>query len=364
MSLDFAALPPEINSGRMYAGPGSASIRAAAAAWGELAAGLQSAAASYASVISGLTGGPWLGPASISMAAAATAHAAWISATAGQAAQAQVQASAAAAAYEAAFAATVPPPAIAANRAQLLSLIATNFVGQNCPAIAATNAQYAEMWAQDAAAMCGYVSASAAASKLTPFNAPHRIAGLAGLAEQSAVVVAAGQRAISALPHALRGLASLPEYPVYDLFNFVSDIATISSLPVSVTSACVGTINSLVSLAGHTAQVGAEAAQSLGAGLGAIGLAGLTAPAAVSADVGRAVTVGALSVPPSWATAPPTLSGAGLPGTQVGAAPMVAAGQPGVPGLPMPATWARTGGSSPPRYGLRFTVMARPFAAG
>jgi PPE-repeat protein len=64
------------------------------------------------------------------------------------------------AAYEAAFAMTVPPPVIAANRALLMALIATNFFGQKTPAIMATEAQYTEMWAQDAAAMFGYAGAS------------------------------------------------------------------------------------------------------------------------------------------------------------------------------------------------------------
>ncbi len=35
--LDYGALPPEINSTRMYAGPGSAPLIAAAAAWDVLA---------------------------------------------------------------------------------------------------------------------------------------------------------------------------------------------------------------------------------------------------------------------------------------------------------------------------------------
>jgi PPE-repeat protein len=59
---------------------------------------------------------------------------------------------------------TVPPAVIAANRTQLASLVATNVLGQNTPAIAVTEAQYGEMWAQDAAAMCGCAGASASAS--------------------------------------------------------------------------------------------------------------------------------------------------------------------------------------------------------
>jgi PPE-repeat protein len=40
----FAALPPEINSGRMYTGPGPGSMLAAATAWEQLAADLESTA--------------------------------------------------------------------------------------------------------------------------------------------------------------------------------------------------------------------------------------------------------------------------------------------------------------------------------
>ena len=76
--MDFAILPPEINSGRMYAGPGSGPMLAAAAAWDGLAAELQAAGASYGSVIAGLTTGPWLGLASASMAAAAGPYVAWM----------------------------------------------------------------------------------------------------------------------------------------------------------------------------------------------------------------------------------------------------------------------------------------------
>src|ERR1700748_636096 len=159
--MDFAFLPPEINSGRMYVGPGSGPMLAAAAAWDDLAAELQSAGASYGSTIQTLAVGPWTGPSSIAMAAAATPYVAWINATGAQAEEAATQAKLAAGAYETAFAATVPPPVITANRTLLATLIATNFLGQNTPAIAATEAQYMEMWAQDAGAMYGYASSSA-----------------------------------------------------------------------------------------------------------------------------------------------------------------------------------------------------------
>src|ERR1700744_4314472 len=86
---------------------------------------------------------------------------------------------------------TVPPVEIAANRAQLASLVATNILGQNTPAIAATEALYGEMWAQDAAAMYGYAGSSATASQLTPFTAPEQTTNSAGLGGQAAAVAQA-----------------------------------------------------------------------------------------------------------------------------------------------------------------------------
>ncbi|MGH3562205.1 MAG: PPE domain-containing protein, partial [Mycobacterium sp.] len=38
--MDYGALPPEVNSARIYAGPGSGPMVAAAAAWNRLAAEL------------------------------------------------------------------------------------------------------------------------------------------------------------------------------------------------------------------------------------------------------------------------------------------------------------------------------------
>ncbi len=170
--MDFGLLSPEVNSGLMYAGPGSGPLLASAAAWDEVAAELEAAAAGYSTQIADLTGLAWFGPSSMAMSGAAAPYVAWLQASATQAGQTAAQAYAAAAAYEAAFAMTVPPPVIAANRAQLLALIATNFFGQNGPAIAATEAQYMQMWAQDAAAMYAYAADSAAASTTTPFDEP------------------------------------------------------------------------------------------------------------------------------------------------------------------------------------------------
>ncbi|WP_415823230.1 PPE family protein, partial [Mycobacterium senriense] len=186
--MEFGFLPPEVNSGRMYAGPGSGSLLAAAGSWDALSAELSITAAVYESVLSGLTGLFWHGPAAQAMAASAAPYVAWLYSTAEHAQQTAVQARTAAAAYELAHAMTVPPPAVAANRTQLATLVPTNFFGQNTAAIAATEAQYAEYWAQDAAAMYGYSASSAAAVQFSPFASPRQTTTTQGTtAQQDAV---------------------------------------------------------------------------------------------------------------------------------------------------------------------------------
>src|SRR5438270_6286963 len=188
MTIDFGALPPEINSTRMYTGPGAGPMMAAAAAWNNLAAELNSTATAAHSVISTLADDEWRGPSSAAMATASAPYLQWLQTTSAAAQQAANQAMASAAAYEAAFGMTVPPPLVAANRAQLAALVATNLLGQNTPAIAANEAYYGEMWAQDAAAMYGYAINSASAASLNPLSSPAPITNAAGTAGQGAAV--------------------------------------------------------------------------------------------------------------------------------------------------------------------------------
>ncbi len=214
--LDFGALPPEINSARMYSGPGSGPLLAAAAAWDALAAQTESFATSYSSMIAELQDKDWFGPASTAMAAAAQPYVAWALATSARAQRAGGQARLATAAFETAFAATVPPAQVLINRHQLAVLVATNFLGLNAPAIAATEALYAEMWAQDAAAMYGYAASAAAAATLTDFDDPPTTTNSAGQA--AAATDAAGSWAghspgmlthvMAAVPQQLNQLAA------------------------------------------------------------------------------------------------------------------------------------------------------------
>ncbi|ORA80906.1 PPE domain-containing protein [Mycobacterium malmoense] len=358
--MDFAALPPEVNSARMYAGPGSGPMLAAAAAWDGLAAALHSAASSYQSEIATLTAGPWLGPASTSMVAATTPHVAWTRITAVQAEQAANQAKAAAAAYETAFAETVAPPVVAANRGLLMSLVATNIFGQNTPAIATTEAQYSEMWAQDASAMYGYAGASASATTLTPFNPPPQGTSPGGPARQAAAVgqttgtsignvqgtISSTQQALSAAPSVLTGLATPavadPLTPA-DLVNLLGSLSGIfvdpevgaaglgidtTALPYDVVGALTGfhTDDIVSGWAGIEAWPGTEAAPPSPFPV----ITNLSATT-VSAGLGEANTIGALSVPPAWATATPVIRplAMALPATSAGAAAEAYAGSAG-----------------------------------
>ncbi|CAM3301323.1 PPE family protein PPE38 [Mycobacterium intermedium] len=194
MFLDYAWLPPEINSARIFGGVGSGPLAAAGSAWEALAADLRTSAAAFESVITGLASGPWAGPSAVSMAAAATPYIGWLSAAAAQAEAAASQAQAAATAFETALVATVHPGAVSANRVSLVSLVATNFLGQNAPAIAATEFDYVEMWAQDVGAMVGYESgAQSVAAALVPFSVPPLdLAGLVSTASAGVAGIADG----------------------------------------------------------------------------------------------------------------------------------------------------------------------------
>jgi PPE-repeat protein len=343
--MDFGALPPEINSGRMYSGPGCGSMLAAAAAWDGLAADVHSTAASYQSVIGDLTGAAWLGPSSASMATAVTAYIEWITTTAALCEQTAGNARAAAAAYQAAFAMTVPPAMIAANRAQLMALIATNFLGQNTAAIAATEAHYGEMWAQDATAMYEYAGASAAASALPPFNSPPPTTNPAGVAGQVAAAAHAGATSAGMGAQTIMSTESLPSF--LQLLSLLSPVnLTVASASTAITSTGMAGSYAGLGLAAHydpesagkmdailprLGAIPAGSGTSVSASLGSAEVgAGSGATPVLSAGVGRASSIGALSVPPSWdaATPPIRLVAAAWPNTLADAAPTVHAASP------------------------------------
>src|ERR1700739_338787 len=385
----------------MYAGPGSESIMVAATAWDELAAELWTAASGYSSGIDDRTSGPWVGRTSAAMVSAVVPYVSWMSTVAGQAEESASQARAAAAAFEAAFAMTVPPPVIAANRVLLATLIATNFFGQNTPAIMATEAQYIEMWAQDAAAMYGYAAASAVATAFAPYQAPPNTTTPEAQFDQAAAVAQAvatpvgnssGQTAAAATPQ-LTSAATVPQ--------ILQQLATQIQAPwamwfkewsVEVPSNWANPILKRtlqayfgVGVGRFVFQIGQQTFRGLGTtagsgawyptpqfaglhGLGGLGgLGGAHTAGAVEARAGGARRVGVLSVPANWAnpTSEATLVSAVSRETPVSAG---ASGGPGnalLRGFPTGAVGRRSAGYGyTNKYGFRYSVLTRPPSAG
>jgi len=411
--VDFGALPPEINSARMYAGPGSSSLQAAASSWNGLAAELSSAATSYEQVVNQLVSDEWMGPASTSMASAAQTYVSWLSNTATKAEQAAAQARSAAAAYEQAFAATVPPPMVAANRAETAAAVQANVFGQYTPLIAQLEAQYGQMWAQDSAAMYGYAGQSAAATQVTPFASPAASTNPAGTATQAAAVTAAQgnsaatsaqkilQELTSALPSSIQALlspsgAASPAAGSSILSTLYGLIFGTTILPTSLSAFVnayapyasffynteglpyfsVGMGNFGIQMAKTTGALvgGAPAAAAaapppglggLGAGLG--GAAGGAVHAAgVSAEMGNAGALGRLAVPASWVGGAPQ---APTPGNPIPVSTVSAVEPSGgsgnlMGGMPLAGAGAGGGGGAGPKYGFKPTVMTRPPFAG
>ncbi|BBZ43147.1 PPE family protein [Mycobacterium parmense] len=165
--MNFSVWPPEVNSVLLLDGPGSEPMLAAAAAWERISTELSSTASAFSSVTADLAGQAWQGPASASMTSAAAGYADWLGEAAAQAGQSAVQARAAATAFESALATIVDPNLVTANRDRLVALVRSDLFGQNAQAIAAAEAEYEQMWAQDVVAMSGYhASASATVAQL------------------------------------------------------------------------------------------------------------------------------------------------------------------------------------------------------
>lgn len=393
--LDFGALPPEINSARMYSGPGAGPLMAAAAAWDALAAQLESYAVGYSSAVADLSQS-WSGGAALAMSTAAAPYVAWASATMALAEQSAAQARAAAGAYEAAFAATVPPPMIAANRARLAILVATNFFGQNTPAIAATELEYAEMWAQDAAAMYGYAASAATATALTPFAPPPHTTSEAGQSGQAAAVAqATGTSTAGHAQTTVAGLAPTVSQQLQTLSTGGASSPGTSPASTSAGSSVLNAFSNFNTLTGP-ANLGAAFSRTETSGMsGGTGLyrsdiqsdsagvpvprvttvgaqtagsAGLRGP--VLADAGRAVPIGKLSVPQNWATASPA-SGPGngpmpLPEAGFRATPPSEAHSPAstLGGLPPARPGQGATGVPVLRNGRRAFKMPRPTFGG
>ncbi|WP_186274379.1 PPE family protein [Mycobacterium kubicae] len=314
-STDFGSLPPEVNSGRIYAGPGSTPMAAAAAAWDRLAEQQGELLRTCRTGIAGLPGG-WEGPAAIAMRQAAAPYLMWLQSTAAQAAQTATQARAAVNAYESAYAAVVHPRAIEANRTLRGSLAAMNWLGHTSAAIAAADAEYDEMWGQDADAMYAYAGASAAAAAVRPFAAPpYNAIAVAQASSVASEVIVRGNSVIAAIPEVLHALRASPlttlEWALAPVTAALSKLASLSA-PSDLA------INQLNLLNRGAALRTLLPAKNRPAGAG------------VRVRPGCGMSVGALSVPPAWPAANPPATSAAPMAIRLCGPHAVRAGQSGV----------------------------------
>jgi PPE-repeat protein len=355
------------------------------------------------------------------MMSAVTPYINWLTSTGAQAEETANHARAAVAAYEAAFAMTVPPPVIAANRALLAALVATNFFGQNTPAIMMTEALYIEMWAQDAAAMYGYAGSSVAAMQVTPFVDPPQTTNPDGTNSQSAAAANAAatpasqaatavQNAVAAAPSTTSQTTVVPAAttaataPPNTFIGWLQTLYTntVANFPtggwgVGLTGGTSGNLNTMrqilqayfaVGLGNFGYGMGQQLitpaqAHALEQGLGLMpgpaaalppfgGTAGVSgAPftaSSVTAQMGEANALGRLSVPASWQ---------GGPASQVEEARLVSAARTVAPqsngmlnGVPMAgnaglgAGAGQRGSGYTVKYGFKHSVMPRPPQGG
>jgi PPE-repeat protein len=279
-----------------------------------------------------------------------------------------------------------------------------------------TEALYAAMWAQDAAAMYGYASASSVALQVTPFTAPPQTTNDAGTSSQADAAAKAAatpasqaatvaQNAVSSAPATTTQTAASTAVPAATppttLVDWLTQLFqnTVTQFPtggwgLGLTNANLNTMRQilqayfavglanfgfgmgqqLITPAQATALFNPSAAGALipTPALGGLApLGGAPVPGVVgqmSASVGQASTLGRLSVPAGWPGATPT---------EMEEVQLVSAVRPVAPqsngmlnGVPMAgnaglgAGAGRHGGGYVVKYGFRHAVMPRPPAGG
>jgi PPE-repeat protein len=366
--MSFSLIPPEINSALMFSGAGSGPLLEASAAWNSLATDLESTATQYQTLVTNLVTGSWLGPSSAQMASATAPYIAWLQGTAATAAQTGAQAQAAAGAYQSAYASMVPLPVIEANRTELATLVANNFLGQNTGAIATNEAEYLDMWIQDALTMDTYQVNSQAASALPAQSAaPQVTSGSLASAPAAATSASSSSSVITGLLGDFAelfgvsgaGAAGPTTLGSADIVSWLGTVATsvaadptAALLPVQVTyyMGMLGSMparmfmssgSSASSAAGSTlastsdtlmANVGKFVDGKMVNVMGGVGNQLRTWGSAISASLASGHHVGGLSVPNAWHGLAPEMSRAApvLPATSV-AAPQMTHGLPSSP---------------------------------
>jgi PPE-repeat protein len=307
--VDFSALPPEVVSARIHAGPGAESLIEASGAWQRLGTSLEESAGINAAALSSLNES-WQGPSATAMAESVEPYLSWLRSTAQQCQQIAVAAQDAVTAFISVRSAVVPLALVRANRTRLAQLWATNQFGINLPAIAETEDEYLGMWANNSAAMSRYLAASAHATTLPLFSSPAAIANPAGLAAQAGAVTTATLATTSATAAASSPISSIisaiqgfdPTKGWVGLANVYAYQFVASGFPINLLSylAQLSAAQSLQAVSGDIGQGLAEGQGALGGlagGAGSFGAAGLSAEP--TAAIGVGVSMGKLTLPPA-----------------------------------------------------------------
>lgn len=383
--IDFGLLPPEITSALIHSGPGAWSMIEAAGVWQELGAELEGAASGYASELASLAG-TWRGPSATAMAQAFEPYIAWLRTTAAQCQEIAASVETVAVAFELTHWTVVHPSVVAANRARLAMLLATNFFGINAPAIAETEAEYNAMWVNNSAAMYRYAATALSAVKPSPFTPPPAVASPSGTATQATMVSAAANTQSAANTFAttsgsvIDALNVLPYDPNKGWFGYFSTWGNqfiAGGFPVNLLS-YLAQLNAAQALTGVSSDIG----QGLAEGSAALASANASLADALNAGgsmlaprgaLGASVLVGQLSMPPATVGMLPGAQGPIQLASAVSALP---AGESQLSGLPIAPMRPPMGGKGS-RGGdgrdydgieigaeLPGTVMKRPPSAG
>ncbi len=379
--MEFTALPPEVTSALIHSGPGADSLIEASGAWQRLATSLEDSAGVNTATLTSLIG-TWQGPSAAAMTQAVEPYLSWLRTTAQQCQQMAVAAQDAVAAYNSARASVVPVASVTANRTRLKQLLATNRFGINLPAIAQTEDDYLDMWANNSAAMSRYEAASAQATTLPKFSSPLSITNPAGTATQAgAASSAAATTATTSAQSLLSQIEAFdPNAGWVGLANTYANQFISSGFPINLLSylAQNTSAQALQTVGGDIGTGLSEGQAALGgAGAGALGGIGKFGAAGLSAEPTAAIGIG---VSMGKLTAPPAVVGL-LPASQVpvqltsAATPIVGSdsGFPMPPLMPPPISSAGSGWRKrkQQKYDdisigaeLKGTVMPRPPSAG
>ena len=303
----------------------------------------------------------------------------WLHNTAVQAAQMSMAATMMATSFVATQTAVVHPSMVTANRTLLAHLIATNVFGINFPAIAATEVQYLQMWADNTTAMLGYQATSLQTMAMPTFTPASPMTAPTATAAQTAAVAG---------PVAAAPVAAAPAAAALTSFFADPFVQTVNGYLQNLVSSGVFNPQSFIGLItsghdyfpGQSPDVLAPTPRNLAiaynlTGPEAVGGApNLYAPpvaatsaveTSVTASLGRGMYVGNLVVPPSAVTSPIQLAAA--------EAPMVATTAQGTPLIPMFVPPMPPGARKAQRdkpdekgYGppIPGTIMRRPPAGG